>query len=92
MQPRKFPSKSLITGSGSPRGVPEGVHPATEYSTVTNLPRAASFWGVPLTINTDLAEATRKQACPCGGRLHEANYPASPAARPSNSPSRCGSD
>ncbi len=47
-----------------------------------NLPRAASFWAFLLTIDTDLAEATRKQACPCGGRLHEANYLRKPRGTP----------
>jgi hypothetical protein len=39
-----------------------------------DLPRAARFWSVLLAIDYDLAEITRKNACPCGGRLHAANY------------------
>jgi hypothetical protein len=39
-----------------------------------DLPRAARFWSVLLAIDHDLSEKTRKLACPCGGRLHTANY------------------
>ncbi len=39
-----------------------------------DLPRAARFWSVLFAIDQDLAETTRKNACPCGGRLHSANY------------------
>jgi hypothetical protein len=39
-----------------------------------DLPRAARLWSVLLAIDQDLAETTRKKACPCGGRLHCANY------------------
>jgi hypothetical protein len=39
-----------------------------------DLPSTATFWGVLFTIDQDLAETTRKQGCPCGGRLHSANY------------------
>src|ERR1700719_1434871 len=38
------------------------------------LPRSARLWSFLLTIDQDLAEETRKKACPCGGRLHCANY------------------
>jgi hypothetical protein len=38
------------------------------------LPRAARFWSVLFAIDQDLAETARKNACPCGGRLHSANY------------------
>jgi hypothetical protein len=38
------------------------------------LPRTSRFWSVFLAIDQDLAETTRKSACPCGGRLHAANY------------------
>jgi hypothetical protein len=47
-----------------------------------NLPRAASFWLFLLTIDQDLAEAFREQACPCGGRLHRANYVRKPRGTP----------
>jgi hypothetical protein len=40
-----------------------------------DLPRAARFWSFLLAVDQDLAEDTRKKACPCGGRLHTANYP-----------------
>jgi hypothetical protein len=39
-----------------------------------DLPGAASFWSFLLEIDQDLAETARKNACPCGGRLHCANY------------------
>ncbi len=46
-----------------------------EYSTrYHDLPRTARLWSVLLAIDRDLAETTRKQACPCGGHLHCANY------------------
>jgi hypothetical protein len=47
-----------------------------------NLPRAASFWAFLLAVDEDLAETTRKQACPCGGRLHDANYLRKPRGTP----------
>ena len=43
-----------------------------------DLPRTASFWSFLLAVDEDLAEETRKQGCPCGGRLHCANYPRKP--------------
>jgi hypothetical protein len=39
-----------------------------------DLPRDASFWSFLLSIDQDLAKTTRQEACPCGGRLHSANY------------------
>jgi hypothetical protein len=39
-----------------------------------DLPRAARFWSFLLAIDQTLADETRKNACPCGGRLHSANY------------------
>jgi len=39
-----------------------------------DLPASASFWSFLLTVDEDLAEDTRKKGCPCGGRLHSANY------------------
>jgi hypothetical protein len=47
-----------------------------------DLPRAARFWSFLLAIDQDLAETTRKQACPCGGRLHCANYLRKPRGTP----------
>ena len=43
-----------------------------------DLPSTASFWSFLFTIDQDFAETTRKQGCPCGGRLHCANYPRQP--------------
>jgi hypothetical protein len=47
-----------------------------------DLPRAARLWSVLLAIDQDLAEQTRKKACPCGGRLHCANYLRKPRGTP----------
>ena len=47
-----------------------------------DLPRTASFWSFLLAVDEDLAEKTRKQGCPCGGRLHCANYPRKPRGTP----------
>jgi hypothetical protein len=43
-----------------------------------DLPRTARFWSFLRAVDQDLAEETRKKACPCGGRLHAANYPRKP--------------
>jgi hypothetical protein len=43
-----------------------------------NLPRDASFWAFLFSVDQDLANSTRQKACPCGGRLHCANYPRKP--------------
>jgi hypothetical protein len=51
-----------------------------------DLPRAATFWAFLLTIDHDLAETARKQACPCGGRLHCANYVRKPRGTPDRPP------
>ena len=47
-----------------------------------DLPRAARFWSFLFAIDQDLAETTRKKACPCGGRLHCANYLRKPRGTP----------
>jgi len=47
-----------------------------------DLPRAARFWSVLFAIDQDLAETARKKACPCGGRLHCANYLRKPRGTP----------
>jgi hypothetical protein len=39
-----------------------------------DLPGDARFWSFLLAVDQDLAETARKKACPCGGRLHRANY------------------
>ena len=51
-----------------------------------DLPRSASFWSFLLTVDEDLAEETRKQGCPCGGRLHSANYQRKPRGTPAQLP------
>ena len=38
----------------------------------------ASFWLFLFSIDRDLADSVRQGACPCGGRLHCANYPRKP--------------
>lgn len=43
-----------------------------------DLPPAARFPSFLLAVDEDLAEETRKKGCPCGGRLHCANYPRKP--------------
>lgn len=43
-----------------------------------DFPRDARFWSFLFTIDQDLAKTTGKQGCPCGGRLHRANYPRQP--------------
>ena len=40
--------------------------------------RDASFWQFLFSIDQDLAKTAGKQTCPCGGRLHCANYPRKP--------------
>ena len=47
-----------------------------------DLPRAARFWSFLYAIDQDLAETTRTKACPCGGRLHSANYLRKPRGTP----------
>ena len=47
-----------------------------------DLPRTARFWSFLLAIDQDLAETTRKEGCPCGGRLHSANYLRKPRGTP----------
>jgi hypothetical protein len=51
-----------------------------------DLPDSASFWSFLLAVDEDLAEQTRKQGCPCGGRLHSANYPRKPRGTPDQLP------
>jgi hypothetical protein len=50
------------------------------------LPRGARFWSFLFAIDEDLAEAARKNGCPCGGRLHRANYPRKPRGTPAQLP------
>jgi hypothetical protein len=52
--------------------------------------RDASFWLFLFSIDQDLAESRRLQACPCGGRLHRANYPRKPRGGPDDLPEEYG--
>jgi hypothetical protein len=47
---------------------------------------SGSFWSFLLSIDKDMADRTRQQACACGGRLHCANYPRSPRGGPHDLP------
>jgi hypothetical protein len=49
----------------------------------------ATFWAFLFTIDQDLAETARRQGCPCGGRLHQANYPRKPRADTDTLPDTC---
>lgn len=49
----------------------------------------ASFWLFLFSVDQDLAENTRKGNCPCGGRLHCANYPRKPRGGPEDLPDSC---
>jgi hypothetical protein len=51
-----------------------------------DLPCSAEFWSFLAEIDHDLAETTRKNGCPCGGRLHRANYPRQPRGGPDTLP------
>ena len=51
-----------------------------------DLPRAARFWSFLLLIDQEFAEEARKKACPCGGRLHCANYLRKPRGTPAQLP------
>lgn len=52
--------------------------------------RDATFWSFLFTVDQDLAQECRRQACPCGGRLHTANYPRKPRGGPANLPDEYG--
>jgi hypothetical protein len=39
-----------------------------------DLPRTARLWSFLFAVDRDLAKKTHTNACPCGGRLHSANY------------------
>ncbi len=45
-----------------------------------------SFWSFLTSIDRDLAERTRHNACSCGGRLHCSNYPRAPRGGPGDLP------
>ena len=42
------------------------------------MPQGAILWLFLFSVDQDLAECTRQKACPCGGRLHHADYPRKP--------------
>ena len=44
--------------------------------------RDASYWSFLSAVDQDLAESCRKEGCPCGGRLHGADYPRKPRGVP----------
>ena len=52
--------------------------------------RHASFWAFLFFVDQRLAEAARKAGCPCGGRLHCANYPRKPRGGCENLPASYG--
>lgn len=54
------------------------------------LPRNASFWAFLFDVDRDLAESARQENCPCGGRLHRANYPRKPRGGGEELPRECG--
>jgi hypothetical protein len=45
-----------------------------------------SFWSFLTSIDRDLAERTRRNACSCGGRLHRSDYPRAPRGGPGDLP------
>jgi hypothetical protein len=47
-----------------------------------DFPHAARFWSFLFAIDQDLAKTARKNACPCGGHLHCANYLRKPRGTP----------
>jgi hypothetical protein len=51
-----------------------------------SLPSDARFWSFLDSVDEDLAQTTRQQACPCGGRLHCADYPRKPRGGPDSLP------
>lgn len=51
-----------------------------------DLVRNASLWVFLADVDQDLAQTARNQACPCGGRLHRANYPRKPRGGPDHLP------
>ena len=38
----------------------------------------STFHSLLIAIDREIAEATRKKGCDCGGALHQSNYPRSP--------------
>ena len=56
-----------------------------------DLPRDANFWAFLFSIHRALADSPRQKACPCGGRLHCANYPRKPRGGGDDLPEQYGS-
>jgi len=54
-----------------------------------DLLRDASFWRFLFSVDQDLADHVRRKGCPCGGRLHRANYPRKPRGGPDDLPEYC---
>ena len=46
--------------------------------------RDTRFFALLTTLDQDLAEQTRTEGCPCGGRLHRADYPRKPRGGPAD--------
>jgi hypothetical protein len=46
--------------------------------------RDTRFFALLTRLDQDLAEQTRTQGCPCGGRLHRAHYPRKPRGGPAD--------
>lgn len=49
-------------------------------------PHGTSFWSFLLSVDQDIADRARREACPCGGRLHCANFPRKPRGCPDGLP------
>jgi hypothetical protein len=43
---------------------------------------SATLWSLLVRVDADVAEQARLAGCPCGGRLHHADYPRMPRAKP----------
>jgi len=43
-----------------------------------DLPQHSTFWSFLFSVDQDLAKTTCEAGCPCGGRLHVADYPRKP--------------
>jgi hypothetical protein len=54
-----------------------------------DLLRNAEFWQFLLVIDQALAKSVREQGCPCGGRLHCADYLRNPRGGPDDLPKEC---
>jgi hypothetical protein len=53
-----------------------------------DLLHSRSFWSFLASIDRDLAERTRRNACSCGGRLHCSNYLRAPRGGPGDLPEK----